>query len=60
MEIKNISVVGGGTMGNGIAHVFAMKNFMVNLVEMSEELADKALAIISKSGWSVGNNIWNI
>ena len=49
MEIKNISVVGGGTMGNGIAHVFAMKNFMVNLVEMSEELADKAVAIISKN-----------
>ena len=49
MEIKNISVIGGGTMGNGIAHVFAMKNFMVNLVEINEELADKAVAIISKN-----------
>ncbi len=49
MEIKNISVIGGGTMGNGIAHVFAMKNFNVSLVEMSSELADKSIAIISKN-----------
>ena len=49
MEIKNISVIGGGTMGNGIAHVFAMKNFNVNLVEMSRELADKSISIISKN-----------
>ncbi|MGA9292413.1 MAG: 3-hydroxybutyryl-CoA dehydrogenase [Ignavibacteriaceae bacterium] len=49
MEIKNISVIGGGTMGNGIAHVFSMNNFNVNLVEMNEELADKSVAIISKN-----------
>lgn len=49
MEIKKIAVIGGGTMGNGIAHVFAMKGFEVNLVEMREELADKALATISKN-----------
>jgi len=49
MEIKKIAVIGGGTMGNGIAHVFAMKGFEVNLVEMKEELADKALATISKN-----------
>jgi 3-hydroxybutyryl-CoA dehydrogenase len=49
MEIKKIAVVGGGTMGNGIAHVFAMNGFNVNLVEMKEELADKALATISKN-----------
>jgi len=49
MKIKKIAVIGGGTMGNGIAHVFAMKGFEVNLVEMKEELADKALATISKN-----------
>lgn len=49
MDIKKIAVIGGGTMGNGIAHVFAMKGFEVNLVEMKEELADKAIATISKN-----------
>ncbi len=49
MDIKKIAVIGGGTMGNGIAHVFSMKGFEVNLVEMKEELADKALATISKN-----------
>ena len=49
MEINKIAVIGGGTMGNGIAHVFAMNGFEVNLVEMKEELADKALATISKN-----------
>ena len=49
MEIKNIAVIGGGTMGNGIAHVFAMNNFKVNLVELNEDLYDKAYATISKN-----------
>jgi len=49
MEIKKIAVIGGGTMGNGIAHVFSMSGFEVNLVEMKQELADKALATISKN-----------
>jgi 3-hydroxybutyryl-CoA dehydrogenase len=49
MEIKNVSVIGGGTMGNGIAHVFAVKRFNVNLVEMTEELADRAINSISNN-----------
>jgi 3-hydroxybutyryl-CoA dehydrogenase len=49
MEIKKVVVIGGGTMGNGIAHVFAMKGFDVNLVEMSSELLDRALNTISKN-----------
>ena len=49
MQIKKIAVIGGGTMGNGIAHVFSMNGFEVNLVEMKKELADKALATISKN-----------
>jgi 3-hydroxybutyryl-CoA dehydrogenase len=49
MEIKIVSVIGGGTMGNGIAHVFALKEFDVNLVEMNEELYNRAIATISKN-----------
>lgn len=47
MEINKIAVVGGGTMGNGITHVFAMKGFKVYLTEMSEELYKKAFSTIS-------------
>lgn len=49
MDIKKVSVIGGGTMGNGITHVFAMKGFKVNLVEMSDDLAVKAVATITKN-----------
>jgi 3-hydroxybutyryl-CoA dehydrogenase len=49
MEIKKVAVIGGGTMGNGIAHVFAMNNFPVSLVEMNESLADGALKNIAKN-----------
>jgi 3-hydroxybutyryl-CoA dehydrogenase len=47
MDIKKVAVIGGGTMGNGIAHVFAMKGFDVFLTEMNEELFSKALKTIS-------------
>jgi len=49
MNIKKVAVVGGGTMGNGISHVFAMNNFKVNLVEVNEELFTKAINTISKN-----------
>ncbi|WP_440998578.1 3-hydroxyacyl-CoA dehydrogenase family protein [Fodinibius sp. SL11] len=49
MDIKKVAVIGGGTMGNGICHVFAMNGIPVNLVEMNQELADKALATIEKN-----------
>ena len=49
MEISRVCVVGGGTMGNGIAHVFALKGFEVTLVEAKKDLADKALATILKN-----------
>lgn len=48
-KIEQISVIGGGTMGNGIAHVFAVSGFNVTLVETSQELAEKALASIDKN-----------
>ncbi len=49
MDIKKVSVIGGGTMGNGITHVFALKGFKVNLVEMSQDLVDKAIVTITKN-----------
>jgi 3-hydroxybutyryl-CoA dehydrogenase len=49
MELKNVSVIGGGTMGNGIAHVFALKGFQVNLIEMNSGLLERAVNTISKN-----------
>jgi 3-hydroxybutyryl-CoA dehydrogenase len=49
MEIKNVAVVGGGTMGNGITHVFALNKFKVSLVEVSEDLFSKAISTITKN-----------
>jgi 3-hydroxybutyryl-CoA dehydrogenase len=48
-DIKTIAVIGGGTMGNGITHVSAMSGYNVILVEQSEELLDKSLAVIGKN-----------
>lgn len=47
--MNNISVIGAGTMGNGIAHVFAMNGFKVNLIDLSQEVLDKAVATIDKN-----------
>ena len=47
MDINNISVIGAGTMGNGIAHVFAQYGFKVNLIDVKEELLEKAIKTIS-------------
>jgi 3-hydroxybutyryl-CoA dehydrogenase len=47
--MKNISVIGAGTMGNGIAHVFAQTGFTVNLIDISQESLDKALDTITKN-----------
>lgn len=47
--LQIISVIGAGTMGNGIAHVFAQNGFMVKLIDVSQEQLDKALATINKN-----------
>ncbi|MCL5029146.1 MAG: 3-hydroxybutyryl-CoA dehydrogenase [Bacteroidetes bacterium] len=47
--MKLISVIGAGTMGNGIAHVFAMRKFKVNLVETNNELLNKGITTITKN-----------
>jgi 3-hydroxybutyryl-CoA dehydrogenase len=43
----NISVIGAGTMGNGIAHVFAQTQFKVNLIDVSQDALDRALKTIA-------------
>jgi 3-hydroxybutyryl-CoA dehydrogenase len=47
--MKNISVIGSGTMGNGIAHVFAQYGYSVSLIDISEDALKKALATIEKN-----------
>ena len=47
--MKNISVIGAGTMGNGIAHVFAQKGYKVTLIDISQAQLDKAIATIGKN-----------
>ncbi len=47
--IKNVSVIGAGTMGNGIAHVFAQHHFNVTLIDISEQQLQKAISTISKN-----------
>ena len=45
--MKNIAVIGAGTMGNGIAHTFAQFGYKVNLIDISEESLDKGMKTIS-------------
>jgi 3-hydroxybutyryl-CoA dehydrogenase len=47
--VQTISVIGAGTMGNGIAHVFAQNGFKVNLIDVSKPQLDKAIAAITKN-----------
>ena len=47
--MNNITIIGSGTMGNGIAHVFAMNGFSVSLVDISTQALEKALATITKN-----------
>ncbi len=49
MPIKNVSVIGAGTMGNGIAHVFAQNGFSVHLIDVNASQLEKALLTISKN-----------
>jgi 3-hydroxybutyryl-CoA dehydrogenase len=47
--MKNIAVIGAGTMGNGIAHIFAQNGFSVALVDVSQEQLNKAIDTITKN-----------
>ena len=50
MSLQNVTVIGAGTMGNGIAHVFAQSGFKVTLVDLQQAQLDKALQ-------TIGNNL---
>lgn len=45
--MKNVAVIGAGTMGNGIAHTFAQKGFKVSLIDISEKALEKGINTIS-------------
>ncbi|WP_316748888.1 3-hydroxybutyryl-CoA dehydrogenase [Pedobacter gandavensis] len=47
--MKNIAVIGSGTMGNGIAHTFAQFGYQVNLIDVNNEALERALTTISKN-----------
>ena len=47
--MKNIAVIGAGTMGNGIAHTFAQFNYKVRLIDVSEAALKKGMATITKN-----------
>lgn len=49
MNIEKVAVIGAGTMGNGIAHVFAQNGFDTSLIDLSQEHLDKALETIGKN-----------
>lgn len=47
--MKKVAVIGAGTMGNGIAHVFAQTGFSVSLIDVSQDQLNKAIATITKN-----------
>jgi 3-hydroxybutyryl-CoA dehydrogenase len=49
MAVKNVVVVGGGTMGNGIAHVFAQSGYETMLIDIKQEYVDRAISTIKKN-----------
>ncbi|MCI4666615.1 MAG: 3-hydroxybutyryl-CoA dehydrogenase [Bacteroidia bacterium] len=48
-RFQKVAVIGAGTMGNGIAHVFAQSGYEVNLIDISEKALEKGLATINKN-----------
>ncbi|MGA7299027.1 MAG: 3-hydroxyacyl-CoA dehydrogenase NAD-binding domain-containing protein, partial [Candidatus Sulfotelmatobacter sp.] len=49
MEIRRVGVIGAGTMGNGIAHVFARSRYSVVLCDVEQRFLDRGLATITKN-----------
>ncbi|MGK0379656.1 3-hydroxybutyryl-CoA dehydrogenase [Patiriisocius sp. Uisw_017] len=47
--MKNVAVIGAGTMGNGIAHTFAQKDYKVQLIDISQTSLDRGMATIAKN-----------
>ena len=59
MSIDRIAVVGGGTMGNGIAHVAAQSGKSVKLLDISEEVLTSAMATIGTKRMNNRNSVKN-
>ena len=49
IDIKNVTVIGAGTMGNGICHVFANHGYNVSMMDISQDAMNKAMATIAKN-----------
>ncbi|MAT58104.1 MAG: 3-hydroxybutyryl-CoA dehydrogenase [Ignavibacteriae bacterium] len=47
--MKKIAVIGGGTMGNGIAHVFALNGFKVDLIDINDDVLSKSISTINSN-----------
>jgi len=47
--MKNVAVIGAGTMGNGIAHTFAQSGYQINLIDISQDAIAKGMATIVKN-----------
>ena len=47
--MKNVAVIGAGTMGNGIAHTFAQNDFRVQLIDVSQKALDGGLSTIERN-----------
>ncbi len=47
--MKNVAVIGAGTMGNGIAHTFAQSGYKVQLIDISQSSLDRGIATITKN-----------
>ena len=45
--MNNVAVIGAGTMGNGIAHVFAQSGFQVTLMDVSEDFVNRGLQTVA-------------
>ena len=48
-KLKIVTVIGSGTMGNGICHVFAQSGFNVHMMDINQAAMDKALGVIGKN-----------
>ena len=59
MQIKRVGVVGAGTMGNGIAHVFARSGYEVLLCDVEQRFLDRALDTIAKKSGKDAFDIFN-
>ena len=49
MKVEKVAIIGAGTMGNGIAHVFAQNGFRVEFIDIKEKFVDKGLESIKRN-----------